>query len=48
LWQPEEIGEFLGRIVADEMELDYLVNILGQLATKIRIFLFSLISSVSV
>jgi hypothetical protein len=34
LWQPEEIGEFLGRVVADEMELDFVSQILARLATK--------------
>jgi hypothetical protein len=32
LWAPEEIGEFVGKVVRDDMELDHVIGILDKLA----------------
>lgn len=36
LWSPEEIGEFVGQVVRDDMELDNVIGILDKLALTVR------------
>jgi hypothetical protein len=35
LWAPEEIGEFVGKVVRDDMELDHVIGILDKLALTV-------------
>ncbi len=35
LWTPEEIGEFVGQVVRDDMELDHTIEILNKLALTV-------------
>lgn len=35
LWAPEEIGEFVGNIVRNDMELDHVIGVLDKLALTV-------------